>query len=197
MGKGKITRDFIIEKAASIFNKNGFAGASLSDLMRETGLQKGGIYNHFKNKEEIVLEAFDYSIKKHNYAVYASYKDKTRALEKIHAIIKFYESYPFDPIIEGGCPIVNTAVDADNTNPELKMRVKNVLAGWINNLSFLIKEGQKNGEFKTTLDVEGIASYIVTTLQGAVVVARSFEDYAYMQKIIEQLIEYVDQKLNN
>ena len=195
MSKGKITRDFIIEKAAPIFNKNGFAGSSMSDLMRETGLQKGGIYNHFKNKEEIVLEAFDYSIKKHNYAVYAAYKEKKSALDKIHAIIKFYETYPFDPIIEGGCPIVNTAVDSDNTNPELKMRVKNVLTGWINNLTFLIKEGQKNGEFQSGIDVEGIASYVVTALQGAVVVARSFEDQSYMEKIINQLIEYVNQKL--
>jgi len=195
MSKGKITRDFIIEKAASIFNKNGFAGSSMSDLMREKGLQKGGIYNHFKNKEEIVLEAFDYSIKKHNYAVYAAYKEKKGALDKIHAIIKFYETYPFDPIIEGGCPIVNTAVDSDNTNPELKMRVKNVLTGWINNLTFLIKEGQKNGEFQSGIDVEGIASYVVTTLQGAVVVARSFEDQSYMEKIINQLSEYVNQKL--
>lgn len=195
MGKGKITRDFIIEKAASIFNKNGFAGASLSELMRETGLQKGGIYNHFKNKEEIVMEAFDYSIRKHNYAVYAAYKNKSSALHKIHAIIKFYESYPFDPVIEGGCPIVNTAVDADNTNPELKMRVKNVLNSWVNNLSYLITEGQKNGEFKTGIDVEGIASYIITALQGTVVVARSFENVSYLQKIISQIIEYVDQKL--
>lgn len=195
VGKGKITRNFIIEKAATIFNKNGYAGSSMSSLMKETGLQKGGIYNHFKNKEEIVLEAFDYSIKKHNYAVYESYKHKKGALEKIHAIIKFYESYPLNPIIEGGCPIVNTAVDADNTNPELKMRVKNVLTGWISNLSFLIREGQKNGEFKTSINVENIASYIVTTLQGSVVVARSFEDYSYMENIIKQLFEFVDQKL--
>ena len=53
MGKGNITKEFIIEKAAVIFNKNGFAGASMSELMKETGLQKGGIYNHFKSKEAI------------------------------------------------------------------------------------------------------------------------------------------------
>lgn len=195
MSKGKITRDFIIEKAASIFNKNGFAGASLSELMKETGLQKGGIYNHFRNKEEIVLSAFDFAIKKHNYAVYAAYKDKKTAREKLHAIIKFYETYPLNPIIEGGCPIVNTAVDSDNTNPELKLRVRNVLLGWIKNLKFIINEGQNNGEFKQNIQVDEIALYIVTALQGGVVVTRSFENEHYMKIIIDQLLDYVGSRI--
>lgn len=196
MKKGKITREFIIEKAAVIFNKNGFAGASLSDLMQETGLQKGGIYNHFKSKEEIVLSAFDYAIKKHNYAVYAAYKHKSSAMEKIRAIISFYEDYPLNPIIEGGCPIVNTAVDSDNTNPELKLRVKKVLEGWIKNLSFIIEEGKKNGEFREDADTNGIAVFVVTTLQGGVVVARSFEDGSYMKIIVKELLDYVERELN-
>lgn len=195
MGKGNITKEFIIEKAAVIFNKNGFAGASMSELMKETGLQKGGIYNHFKSKEEIVLSAFDYAIKKHNYAVYAAYKNKKNALDKINAIISFYEEYPLNPIIEGGCPIVNTAVDADNTNPELKERVKNVLSGWIKNLLYLIEEGKKNGEFKTQARAEEISSFVVTTLQGGVVIARSFEDPLYMKKIVSELLAYVKREL--
>jgi AcrR family transcriptional regulator len=197
MGKGKITKEFIIEKAAVIFNKNGFAGASLSELMKETGLQKGGIYNHFKNKEEIIFSAFDYAIKKHNYAVYAAYKDKKSAREKLHAIIKFYNNYPLNPIIEGGCPIVNTAVDADNTHPELKLRVKNVLEGWVKNLKYIINEGQHSGEFSKSAPVDDISLYVVTSLQGGVVVARSFEDGNYMKVITNQLIEFVDQKLTD
>jgi len=195
MNKGKVTREFIIEKAAVIFNKNGFAGASMSELMKETGLQKGGIYNHFKSKEEIVLAAFDYAIKKHNYAVYAAYKDKTSALEKINAIIAFYEDYPLNPIIEGGCPIVNTAVDSDNTNPQLKQRVKDVLKGWVKNVTYLVNEGKDNGEFRKEADADQIAVFIVTTLQGGVVVARSFEDAAYMKRIVSELHNYVKKEL--
>jgi len=195
MGKGNITKEFIIEKAAVIFNKNGFAGASMSELMKETGLQKGGIYNHFKSKEEIVLAAFDYAIKKHNYAVYATYKEKKSALDKIKAIITFYKDYPLNPIIEGGCPIVNTAVDSDNTNPELKLRVRNVLSGWIKNLTFLIEEGIKLGEFKQNIDANDISVFVVTTLQGGVVIARSFEDVSYMEKIVKELIEYIEREL--
>ena len=52
--KGERTREEIIQQAAVVFNRQGFAGASISDIMRETGLEKGGIYNHFASKEDIL-----------------------------------------------------------------------------------------------------------------------------------------------
>jgi hypothetical protein len=45
--KGEQTRQEIIRKAAPIFNQKGYEGAALSDLMRATGLEKGGICRHF------------------------------------------------------------------------------------------------------------------------------------------------------
>ena len=62
MAKARQTREKIIQQAAPLFNQRGFAGASLADLMRLTGLTKGGIYNHFDSKDEIALEAFDYLV---------------------------------------------------------------------------------------------------------------------------------------
>ncbi|HET8924648.1 MAG TPA: TetR/AcrR family transcriptional regulator, partial [Candidatus Acidoferrum sp.] len=61
MTKGEQTRRKIVEAAAPIFNKRGYEGSSLSDLMDATGLKKGGIYRHFSNKEELAAEAFDYT----------------------------------------------------------------------------------------------------------------------------------------
>src|SRR6266852_4094752 len=53
MRKGEQTRQDIIRKAAPIFNQKGYDGAALSDLMRATGLTKGGIYRHTESKEEL------------------------------------------------------------------------------------------------------------------------------------------------
>src|SRR5260221_10303143 len=61
MRKGEQTRREIIRKAAPIFNQRGFDGAALSDLMRATGLEKGGIYRHFDSKQQLAGEAFDYA----------------------------------------------------------------------------------------------------------------------------------------
>ena len=61
MTKGEQTRRKIVEAAAPIFNKRGYEGSSLNDLMEATGLKKGGIYRHFSSKEELAAEAFDYT----------------------------------------------------------------------------------------------------------------------------------------
>src|SRR6266436_9707452 len=55
--KGEQTRREIIRKAAPIFNQKGYDGAALSDLMRATGLEKGGIYRHFASKQELAGDA--------------------------------------------------------------------------------------------------------------------------------------------
>ena len=60
--KADKTRQFIIEKAASIFNEKGYAGTSLNDLMKATGLTKGSIYGNFENKDEVAVAVFDYNI---------------------------------------------------------------------------------------------------------------------------------------
>jgi len=45
--KGERTRQRIVELAAPVFNRQGYVGASLRNLIEATGLEKGGIYNHF------------------------------------------------------------------------------------------------------------------------------------------------------
>ena len=63
MNKAQITRQRIIEQAAKLFNRQGFSGVSMSELMIATGLKKGGIYNHFASKDELAIAAFRYSVK--------------------------------------------------------------------------------------------------------------------------------------
>src|SRR5688572_10795724 len=123
MSRGDLTREHIISKSAELFNKLGYDGCSLSDIMKATGLKKGGIYNHFHNKDEIALAAFDYSFRK----VIKRYREKTQdahsSLEKIHAFVAVYESFYRKPVVNGGCPMMNTAIDATNKHTALRAKV--------------------------------------------------------------------------
>jgi AcrR family transcriptional regulator len=64
MGKAERTKQFIIEKTATLFNTKGIAATSLQDMTEATGLTKGSIYGNFKNKDEVALEVFRYNFKK-------------------------------------------------------------------------------------------------------------------------------------
>jgi TetR/AcrR family transcriptional repressor of nem operon len=63
MTRGEQTTQRIIERAAGLFNRRGYAGTALSDLMRAAKLKKGGIYRHFDSKEDLAAEAFDHAWK--------------------------------------------------------------------------------------------------------------------------------------
>lgn len=62
MSKSEETKAKILQQAAELFNQQGYAGSSISDIMRVTGLQKGKIYNHLQNKDDLALQAVDFAI---------------------------------------------------------------------------------------------------------------------------------------
>jgi TetR/AcrR family transcriptional repressor of nem operon len=61
VSKGEKTRQRIVRKAAAVFNQRVYSGTSLSELMEETGLEKGGIYRHFESKEDLAATSFNYA----------------------------------------------------------------------------------------------------------------------------------------
>ncbi len=130
ISKAERTRQLIIEKTAGIFNTKGFAGTSLSDLTDATGLTKGSIYGNFENKEEVALACFDYNLAKINTAVQRLVSEAGSFTDKLLVYTQAYHSLTGIDFPEGGCPILNTAIDADDTNNLLKDRAAKAILAW-------------------------------------------------------------------
>jgi len=170
MAKGQETRERIITEAASLFNQRGFEGGSMSDLMEATGLEKGGIYRHFSSKEELAVEAFDYAWK-------SAFETRMQDLERIpnsidklkHFIANFIERRP---VVPGGCPLLNTAIDADDGNEVLRDRVRAALRQWRDSVSGIVETGIKHREIRQGVDPKEVATIIISSLEGALMVAR-------------------------
>src|SRR2546429_8094056 len=96
--KGEATRRLILERAAPVFNQRGYAGASMSELVEATGIEKGGIYNHFGSKEDLAVEAFDYSI---SLIVdgYAAVQERKVGLDRLGAIIEIFGNWSGQPLV--------------------------------------------------------------------------------------------------
>ena len=170
MRKGEQTRQEIIRKAAPIFNQRGYDGAALSDLMRATGLGKGGIYRHFSSKEALAAEAFDYAWREtfdsriHDLDTISDTVDRLKQL-----VANFVERRG---IIPGGCPLLNTAIDTDDGNSVLRERARKALRGWRSYLSSMITAGIKAREIRSRIDAKKLATLIISSLEGAVMVYR-------------------------
>ena len=195
MNKGQLTRENIITQAAALFNTRGYAGSSLSELMQITGLKKGGIYNHFQSKEEILISAFEYSVNIVKEKLSQAIADKPTATSKLKGIVEFYRDYPLNPVIKGGCPILNTIVDSDSTNPILQEKVKIAVDDLIDEIVRIINYGIRKGEFKQSSDPKKAAVLIFTTIEGGIAMTRIHGESHYMEIIIDQLIKYIDDEL--
>lgn len=187
------TRKMIIEKSAPLFNRNGFSGTSMSDILKATGLTKGGVYGNFSGKEELALQAFEWNKSKLFDALHDRVSKKRDALEKLRTFFKAHGLVILE--FPGGCPILNAAIDSDSTYPELKARVREAMEVWVDYLQRVIRIGMQKGEVRQGVDAERIARNLVSMLEGAVFMGRLLEKPDAYKEMIEHILRVIDFEL--
>jgi len=185
--KADRTRQFIIQKAAPIFNKKGIAGTSLSDLTDATGLTKGSIYGNFKDKDEVAVCVFQYNFD--NLSVYLkSFMDKEATnIGKLLSIPKAYRKLYKTMIEYGGCPILNTGAEADDTHQALCRMTAEAIKMLRKNVAKLIQAGKQSGEFHSCLDVEKMADITMSLIEGGSILSKITGKETYMMNSLEQI----------
>jgi TetR/AcrR family transcriptional repressor of nem operon len=191
MNKGELTKERIIEAAAPVFNRSGYTGTSLSDLMEATGLQKGGIYRHFKSKEELAVAAFDYAWK---VARQARWVDVDKAVGAIAQLQKFVANFVErrTGLIPGGCPVLNTAVDSDDGNPVLRDHVRKALRQWAKRIRDIVAGGIQKREIREDVDSQAVATMMISSLEGAIMMGRLQESVQPLQQVRDYLNGFLE-----
>jgi TetR/AcrR family transcriptional regulator, transcriptional repressor for nem operon len=169
--KGDQTRQEIIRKAAPLFNQKGYEGMALSDLMQATGLEKGGIYRHFDSKQQLAAEAFDYAWNRALDTRFEGTQTISHTVDRLKQIVRnFWDRRA--GLVPGGCPLLNTAIDSDDGNLRLREKAQRALDSWLDRLRSIIEEGQRRGEIRSDIDSSELATLIVGTLEGSLMLSR-------------------------
>jgi len=193
MTKGEQTRRKIVAAAAPIFNKRGYEGSSLSELMEATGLKKGGIYRHFSSKEQLAAEAFDYTWETAWNSRLQHVDEKASGIEKLKQLIANFVNHRSP--VSGGCPILNTAIDADDGNPVLRAHVAKALRSWLSRLQAIVDEAQARAETQRGVDSQAVATLIVASLEGALMISRIQRNDEALRRVQAHLIRYLDEEV--
>ncbi len=196
MRKGEATKQEIIRRVAPVFNQQGFAGSSLSDIMQATGLHKGGIYNHFDSKEQLALEAFDYAADLMRRRWERAVASAGTAPEQLEALIEDFSHVCVSPEVEGGCPLLNTAIDSDDTNLLLRDRVREAFSAWRGWIAGIVRKGQQQGQIKENADADSVAVVVISALEGALMLSQIYQNDAPLQAAAAHLTRYVRQELS-
>ncbi len=194
MSKGSVTRQRILELAAPVFNTKGYAGASLTDILQATGLQKGGLYNHFASKQELAVATFEWSVNQLNDRWRKAAAGKRNAIDRLMAVVDMFDDYYSNPIVPGGCPILNTAIESDDSNPELRERAQAKMTAMRGTVSAIIHKGMDRGEIRTGVDADETAVVLIALLEGGIMLSKLYGDGSMLKssqnqgrKIISEL----------
>ena len=196
MSKAQSTREKILQQSAALFNQQGYAGSSMSDIMRVTGLQKGGIYNHFKSKDALALEAFDFIFGQISQRFSAALKGKRHALDRLRAMIQVFRVYidgidEADSPLKGGCPVLNTAIESDDTHPALRQKAQAAMNNWRNLIHRFINKGIERQEIRAEVNPDMVATVMISALEGAVMMSKLYDDPIHIKRVIDHLDLYV------
>jgi AcrR family transcriptional regulator len=190
--KGQATRQRIVQLAAPVFNRQGYVGASMRDLIAATGLEKGGLYNHFGSKEQLALEAYDHAMSLVTNALARSQDNATDAIDRLQRMIRSFATAARRPVIEGGCPIMNTAIEADDGHPELRDRARESMTLWHRLCGRIVKDGKAAGTLRDDVEPYELASVITGSLEGGLMLARLYDDPKQMDHVVNHLVSYVE-----
>ncbi|MEM8893715.1 MAG: TetR/AcrR family transcriptional regulator [Bacteroidota bacterium] len=193
MSKAATTRQNIIAEAAKIFNVKGYSGASISDVMASTGLKKGGIYNHFSNKEELTVEAFRYAFDEMQQQFVEVMTDEQRPLDQLRAFVEVFRKFIYKPPIKGGCPILNSSVEVDDQDGLLAVAVRKAARSWEVLVTKKIEEGMALGDIPGRVDPRKTAVIMISALEGAILLAKLHKDAYYLHVAADHQLELIQQ----
>ncbi|SEM71900.1 DNA-binding transcriptional regulator, AcrR family [Mucilaginibacter gossypiicola] len=188
MNKGEQKRQFIIEKAALLFNEKGIAGTSVDDVLEVANTSKGCFYGHFESKDELAQASVDFLLGKLTDRRNNTINKHKTAITKIYAVLDNSKN-PLKSYIDGGCPIVNFSTETDDTNPAIKKKIKDMVSAGIAAITNIIKDGIASGELSNAINADEFATRMMLSIEGGNVLCRVLNSTKPMQVMIKNLKE--------
>lgn len=195
MSKADKTRQYIIESCAELFNKKGYAGTSLADITEITGLTKGSIYGNFENKDEVAKEVFRYNVKRLQNDLDNQIDSNMSTREQLISIVNFYKTNWTHNFSRGGCPMMNTAIECDDTFPILKNEVAKSFSGWSNKIAKTIENGKLNNEIKASVNSSEYAYLFIVLIEGGILLSKTTNNQNHLFNALDRITKIIDTEL--
>lgn len=189
------TKEKILQESCTLFNTKGYKTTSLSDITAATGYTKGAIYKHFENKDTLEIEAFESMIS----TVFSSLKNKIKTQkntkQKLFVFLNHFENYISNQGLHGGCPILNLAIEVDDTHFSIKKKAQNALSVFKESIITILQNGKIYGEVKQNINEELVTSVIIASLEGGIMMSKLTNTDNDIQNIVAHLKSWIENEL--
>jgi AcrR family transcriptional regulator len=190
--KGDLTRQHILEKSMQLFSVQGYFNTSIAGIVKATGLTKGGLYGHFRNKEEIWFAVYDECVRVWKGVVFQGVRQISDPLARLEKILEnSLKNYLGAGVFEGGCFLFNALVELTGQAPAMSNHVLKGFKAFSALLRLWLEEAEQKGLLRDGLNLDGIATFLVISLNGAAPLYAASRDPAIWQQTLAQLHLYI------
>ncbi|MBI4643813.1 MAG: TetR/AcrR family transcriptional regulator [Deltaproteobacteria bacterium] len=190
--KGDLTRHNIIAKSMQLFSVKGYFNTSIADIVKATGLTKGGLYGHFRNKQEIWYAVYEECARVWKSVVFNGVREIPDPLARIARVIEnSLKNYLGGRVFEGGCFLLNSLVDLAGQSPSMSNQVLKGFQGFSKLIHLWLEEAEQQGMLRDGLNLSEIANFLVISLNGAAPLYAASKDPAVWRQTMGQLHFYL------
>jgi AcrR family transcriptional regulator len=190
--KGELTRQHIIDKSMQLLSVQGYFNTSIAGIIKATGLTKGGLYGHFRNKEEIWYAVYDECVRIWKGIVFQGVRDINDPLARLERVIdNSLKNYLGGGVFEGGCFLFNSLVELAGQSSAMSDHVLKGFRDFAALLRQWLEEARQQGRLRDGLSPDEVADFLVISLNGAAPLYAASRDPAIWQHTLAQLHLYL------
>jgi len=185
------TRERIVEAARELFFKQGYTATGMSQILEAAKANSGSLYHFFPSKEDLlaaVLEKYQSMLDPHVLRpAFAREKDP---IKRLFAILEGYRLLLESTNFELGCPIGNLALEVSNSQKKARKLIIANFNAWREAVGGLIENAADR--MPADIDPPAVATYVLATMEGAVMLARAYRSFEPFDQAINQLEKYIN-----
>jgi AcrR family transcriptional regulator len=187
-------RDRIVQESLRLFSKKGLLSTSINDIMKEVNTSKGGLYNHFKSKDDIFLAVLSEARKVWRERNLAGLDRIEKPVEKVKKLLENYrDRYLKDTeTFPGGCIFVTLSVELDDQRPDFSRELNEGFVRLKAMIKRYLDQAKERGELKEDVKTEAVTEMIFSGMLGASVIYGTGKSPASVDQCINSLLDYLE-----
>jgi AcrR family transcriptional regulator len=179
----------LIQSALFLFWERGFAGTSMADLLSHANVNSGSFYHFFESKEALlkaVLEEYLGGLGPQ--IVRPAFREASDPIERIFSILAGYRKRILMTNYQYGCPLGRLALEIDPENRPAHALIAENFRGWIGAVRDCLEEAKDR--LRAGTDLDALATYVLATMEGGVMLSRSYGAVKPFDDAVGQLRNY-------
>ena len=167
-------RDRILTEGLKVVHERGFANASVRDIVAAAGVPQGSFTNHFVSKEAFGLEILDlyYDNSQRSFSDTLR-NDALKPLERLGLYLDNQMARMGENNMRNGCLYGNFAAEASESSEPIRSRVVEIYGESRAAIAYCLKAAVSAGEITKVIDCDDIAAFVVSSLQGAILLSKA------------------------